>query len=145
MKQNFSFDYDVVDIDSLESKYRRVVDYAIEAKCNAYAPYSNFYVGAAAMLRNGDMFKGSNQESEVYPSGMCAERVLLYDVQQYMNTEDIDSIAVTAFPCGACRQVMLDTERRNNGKNIKVFVIQENKVYIFEKVLDLLPLAFKLE
>lgn len=93
-------------------------DSALEAANTAYAPYSNFQVGAAVLLSNGEIIKGSNQENAAYPSGLCAERVALFYAHSIYPGASVDMLAVIAVskgeiantisPCGACRQVMID-------------------------------------
>lgn len=88
----------------------------------AYAPYSKFRVGAAARLRSGKILCGSNQESEVFPAGMCAERSLLFHAGACHADDPIEALAIASepserecYPCGQCRQVLLDAERRPGG------------------------------
>lgn len=82
---------------------------AAAAAASAYAPYSNFNVGAALLLRNGDVVTGVNVENASYPLGMCAERCALgRAVAQGARPGDVESIAVTASPCGGCRQWLLE-------------------------------------
>ncbi|MEA3452496.1 MAG: cytidine deaminase, partial [Bacteroidota bacterium] len=104
-------------LDELHENDRRVVEKAKEAVKSAYAPYSNFHVGAAVLLENEEIICGTNQENSAYPSGLCAERVaLFYANSKYPNIE-IKTLAICAFnnneyrkqptsPCGSCRQVM---------------------------------------
>lgn len=124
-----------------------------EALKGAYAPYSNFCVGAAVAC-SGDIVIGSNQENEAYPSGMCAERVALYSASSQYPMQTISSIAISAynknseedavaFPCGACRQVLLEYEKRQN-LPIRILVSAKNEVYIIESAKSLLPLSFNI-
>lgn len=120
---------------------------------NAYAPYSKFHVGAAVRLVSGDVVTGSNQENIAYPSGLCAERVALFYVGANFPAETVDTICIVAkgdllakekilSPCGACRQVMLETETRQK-KAYRVILVSQNGVtIIFNSAEDLLPLAF---
>ncbi len=141
MKKKLSFEYELHD-DSSTTGYSELIESAIAAKNSAYAPFSSFQVGAAALMNDGEIAAAANQESEVFPSGICAERALLYSLQNRMAGRVVEAIAVTSFPCGACRQVMVDTESRN-GKNIKVFVVNtEGIVHQFDRVADLLPFMF---
>lgn len=126
---------------------------AREAGRNAYAPYSAFHVGAALMLEDGTIHIGSNQENVAYPSGLCAERVALFHAGALHPELAVITIAVTCSskqfrvdsplaPCGACRQVMAETERRY-GKPIRVLLAGETgAVYVIASVKDLLPLSF---
>jgi len=122
---------------------------------NAYAPYSKFHVGAAVRLGSGEVVTGSNQENIAYPSGLCAERVALFYVGANFPSEIVDTICIVAkgdllpqekilSPCGACRQVMLETETRQK-KAYRVILVSQNGVtIIFKSAEDLLPLAFGL-
>ena len=81
-KQEFTFDYaHYAPLDALPESDRELAARAADACGTAYAPYSGFRVGAAALLEDGTILTASNQESEVFPSGMCAERSLLYYLQ----------------------------------------------------------------
>jgi cytidine deaminase len=128
---------------------------AVEATKNAYAPYSKFHVGAAVLLDNGEIIHGSNQENAAYPSGLCAERVaLFYAGSRYPHTA-IKAIAVNStvngkenhdpvYPCGDCRQVLLEWENRF-GKPIKVIMGSASKIHVVQSIKDLLPLSFVLK
>ena len=77
----------------------------------AYAPYSSFDVGAAALLRDGRVVTGVNVENASYPLGMCAERcALARAVAEGVRPGDVEAVAVTASPCGGCRQWLLEFE-----------------------------------
>ena len=101
---------------------------AKEAVLKAYAPYSNFHVGAAVLLEDGTIIQGNNQENIAYPSGLCAERVALFHAGAQFPGIAVDLICIVAkgdlmpisqllSPCGACRQVMLESENRQNKPN----------------------------
>ncbi len=120
----------------------------------AYAPYSHFNVGAAILLKNGEIITGSNQENVAYPSGLCAERVaIFYTGAQYPN-EMIAAIAVTAYsldfefldvasPCGSCRQAMLEYEVKQD-KAIPFYMDSAGgEIYALDSIADLLPFNFK--
>ena len=140
-------------VDELNDEDRNLMHQAIKATETAYAPYSNFKVGAALLLENGIIVKGSNQENAAYPSGLCAERVALFTSGSQYPDVKIKSIAVTAFanekltphpvsPCGDCRQVMAEYEHRHH-KNIRLIMIgNEGKVFVFDGVKLLLPFMF---
>ncbi len=82
---------------------------AERAAGSAYAPYSNFNVGAALLLRNGDVVTGVNVENASYPLGMCAERcALARAVAEGARPGGVEALAVTASPCGGCRQWLLE-------------------------------------
>jgi len=119
---------------------------------NAYAPYSNFKVGAAILLENGEIITGTNQENAAYPSGLCAERVAMFYANSKFPNVKVKTIAVAAKyngkiitepipPCGACRQVILETENRFK-QNIKIILAGYENVLISENIKQLLPLNF---
>jgi cytidine deaminase len=137
----------------LSSLDQELVVKAYEVSKNAYAPYSAFHVGASLRLQNGQILTGSNQENIAYPSGLCAERVVLfYAGSQYPNSK-IETICVVAkgellpfdkilSPCGSCRQVMLESEIRQTDAMRVILVSQNEKTLVFKNVKDLLPFAF---
>lgn len=141
------------DLDRLTKEERALIQASAEMTSKAYAPYSGFFVGAAVLLENGEIVRGSNQENAAYPSGLCAERVAVFAASAMFPGVPMTMIAISTktsgvqsanpvAPCGACRQVMLEYEELQQ-KPIKVFLSSESgKVTIIEKVLDLLPLAF---
>ena len=120
---------------------------------NAYAPYSKFHVGAAALLEDGTVVLGSNQENIAFPSGLCAERTaLFYAGANYPNLK-INKLIIVAkgnfvtmetllSPCGSCRQVMMESETRQNAPIRVILVSQNEKTLCLNSVHDLLPFAF---
>ncbi|MFI3264874.1 MAG: cytidine deaminase [Rikenellaceae bacterium] len=146
-KINFS-QYD--NLSELTPEDQRVVKEAKAMTSKSFAPYSNFHVGAAARLASGKIIHGCNVESEVYPAGLCAERTLLFYAQSNHGDDPIEVIAIAStpderevYPCGQCRQVLIDTERRQ-GSPIKVIMSGNNSATIVESAADLLPFTFKL-
>lgn len=139
--------------DELTSTERRVVDKAKEATYNSYAPYSDFHVGAAALLDDGTIVSGSNQENCAYPSGICAERTaVFYANSQYpgksikmlciaARNEEGDFINRPISPCGACRQVLLESEKRQNTP-LKIILYGKNEILVIESASHLLPIQF---
>ena len=131
--------------EELSEEERRLIDAAKEATARSYAPYSRFHVGAAALLANGIIVSGSNQENAAYPSGTCAERTTLF----YANSQYPDQAARNASgfldspipPCGACRQVLLETEQRY-GHPMHILLYSNQEIYCLSGVRDLLPLSF---
>jgi cytidine deaminase len=119
----------------------------------AYAPYSNFRVGAAALLDDGTMVTGNNQENAAYPSGLCAERVALFYASSRYPGMKVKALAITAIssdslidqpvtPCGSCRQVMVEYEI-NAGVPMRIIMQGEKgPVLIIDSVTNLLPFAF---
>lgn len=126
---------------------------AIEARKNAYAPYSNFSVGAALLLDNNEVITGNNQENASYPSGLCAERTAIYYAgSQYPNAKII-RMAITAGskknkttspipPCGACRQAIAEYEVKQDIPIEIYFMGEEGKIAKSNSLANLLPLIF---
>ena len=132
----------------LEDADRALLNSAYEAAKSSYAPYSGFNVGAAVLLDNGEIVCGTNQENSAFPSGLCAERkALFYAGAKYPNAR-ILALAVTAiqaeeptYPCGACRQVMIESEKRSGGA-IKLIIGGKESVLVMNSCADMLPFAF---
>ena len=122
----------------LSESDRKLLEAAIEATENAYAPYSNFHVGAALRLADGTIVKGSNQENIAYPSGLCAERTALFAAGSQHPDSVIETLAIVgrnqqgvltaASPCGACRQVMAEVETRQGKKLRVICYFSEDKI-----------------
>jgi cytidine deaminase len=84
-------------------------EHAASAAAGAYAPYSNVHVGAAVLTRDGRVITGVNVENAAYPLGMCAERCALSRaVAEGVRPGEVEAVAVTASPCGGCRQWLLE-------------------------------------
>ncbi len=139
-------------INELDEQDQVLVHQAIEAASDAYAPYSNFHVGAAVLLDNGVIIKGNNQENAAYPSGLCAERVALFAANAQYPDVPVVAMAIVAMkdgqltdtavtPCGACRQVMIETEVRFEHP-IKVILYGKENILVVDSVRELLPLSF---
>lgn len=143
----------VCTLDELSPADREVVDAARAATANSYAVYSHFNVGAAVRLADGSIIRGTNQENAAYPSGLCAERTTLFWANSQYPTQAVEVLAIAARteqgelatpipPCGACRQVILETEKRFN-KAIRIILYGAKECYIIEDgVKALLPLSF---
>lgn len=143
----------VCSYDEFSAEEREVVDAARAATANSYAVYSKFNVGAAVRLANGTIVQGSNQENAAYPSGICAERTTLFWANsQYPDSPvlilaiaartDAGELPVPIPPCGACRQVILETEKRF-AQVIKIILYGAKESYIIEDgIKALLPLSF---
>jgi len=127
---------------------------ARQAVNNSYAPYSEFNVGAAVLLENGIVVKGSNQENASYPLGLCAERVAIFHANSVYPDLKILAVAITAkaqnfitkspiTPCGACRQVMAETENRQNQPIRIIMSGQEGVTQVVNGIENLLQLSFK--
>lgn len=141
--------------EELDGVLRNVVDAAKNMTQNAYCPYSHFHVGAALLMEDGQILLGANQENAAYPSGLCAERTALFAANANHPNTPVKVLAIAAYtngqftkeavsPCGACRQVMLETEHRF-GKPMKVVLYGEEMCYILESAAELLPLNFVAE
>lgn len=128
-------------IKELDAADRLLVERAIEASKAAYAPYSNFFVGSAVRLQNGEILCGNNQENAAYPSGLCAERVAVFSASAQNPNTKIEAIAVTASPCGACRQVLKEYEDRYGNIRLLLY-IREDNILVFSSIADLLPFSF---
>ncbi|MDR0796255.1 MAG: cytidine deaminase [Tannerella sp.] len=126
-------------------------DTAVISSKQAYAPYSEFNVGAAVVLADGRIVTGNNQENAAYPSGMCAERVALYYAGARYPDIPVKAIVVVATkndviqpriaPCGACRQVLLESEKRHK-RPLRILLYGEDGVVSIDSAELLLPLSF---
>ena len=150
MTNKINISYEHCSIDELSPAEQEVVQAAFGATSKAYAPYSGFKVGAAIRLRSGKILTAANCESEVFPSGLCAERSLLYSYATNHADDVIELMAIASdpserecYPCGACRQVMLDAERRQQSP-IRIIMAGGGTASVVESAKDLLPFMFKL-
>ncbi len=143
----------IYEYEELNATDRELMDAACEATKRSYAPYSHFSVGAAARLANGIIITGSNQENAAYPSGICAERTTLFYATSQCPDQAVDTLAIAAHnergefleapipPCGACRQVMLETEKRFKHP-MRVLLYGTKGIYELNDIGELLPLSF---
>ena len=136
----------------LSKKEQNLIAEAMKAAVNAYAPYSGFQVGAALLLDNGEVVIGNNQENAAYPDGLCAERVAMFSANSNFPEAGIEMLAVTAmindefiqepvYPCGSCRQSLLESENRFN-KPIRILMCGTKLIHFARSVKDLLSLSF---
>ena len=143
----------IYSFDELDKAKQKLINKAKEQVEKAYAPYSEFHVGAAVELENGEIFAGSNQENSAYPSGICAERVAMFYANAQYPEVPVKTLAIAAFtngnflstpvtPCGSCRQVLLETEMRFE-KDIMILLYGTEEIYLIENVRQLLPLCFE--
>ena len=137
-------------LESLPKADKELVQAARKATEKAFAPYSNFKVGAAALLRSGEVVSAANCESEVYPSGLCAERVLLYNLQINHADDPIVAFAIASvpaerecYPCGSCRQTLLDAQKRQQSP-IRIIMSSAESATVVDSAEELLPFSFKL-
>lgn len=147
-------DYQEFDkLQDLTAAQQHLLKEAERALDGSYAPYSNFHVGVAIALANGETVCGSNQENAAYPSGICGERAAIYYTGSHFPGVEIKSIAVVArrsgetrltpaCPCGACRQAMLEYEERQKKPIELIFKMKENGVVVISSVQDTLPFKF---
>lgn len=149
---NIRIDIRIYEYEELNAADRELMDAAREATKRSYAPYSHFSVGAAARLASGIIVTGTNQENAAYPSGLCAERTTLFYANSRYPDQPVDTLAIAARtekdfidtpipPCGACRQVILETEKRY-GQPIRILLYGKECIYEIESIGDLLPLSF---
>lgn len=142
----------VYQYDELDATDQLLVKSAIEATTRSYAPYSNFRVGAAVQMADGTLITGNNQENAAYPSGLCAERTALFYANSKYPEIPVSTIAIAARteqdlislpipPCGACRQVILEAEKRHQ-KPIRLLLYGKKEIYEVKSIADLLPLSF---
>jgi cytidine deaminase len=152
--QTHTFEYSLFDtLEELSPSFQSLMQEAILARANAYAPYSNFNVGAAVLLDNGVILRGNNQENAAYPSGLCAERVAIFYASAQYPDIPIKAIAVTAnthldpsetpaSPCGNCRQTLAEYQQKQATSIPIIFMGASGKIVCCNSVLDLLPFAF---
>lgn len=153
-EQKIEIAYQVYDdIGELTTADAWLLNEAREVTRQAYAPYSNFYVGAVAKLVNGEIVAGTNQENASFPVGLCAERVLLASASSLYPDVAIESLAISYHsdsgdskqpiaPCGMCRQALQEYEGRVHLPIRLILGGLEGKIFVFDKASLLLPLAF---
>ena len=154
MKEKFEFSYEQYpDDSSLTASDLHLLKKAREITKQAYAPYSNFHVGAVAKLSNGKYVSGTNQENASYPVGICAERVLLGNAATLFPGKAVESIAISyhsdslennspVSPCGMCRQALLEYEIRTESPIRVILSGLTGPVQIIDSARQLLPFAF---
>ncbi|MFM1931879.1 MAG: hypothetical protein RL226_1182 [Bacteroidota bacterium] len=151
---NYTF-YEFEDASEIDQEKSALMEAAVQALQNAYAPYSNFRVGAAVLLGNGQVITGNNQENAAYPSGLCAERVALFAAKASFPKEQIKLVAIatelglqtgdTIAPCGACRQVFAEYADQQEQPIELLLVGNSSRTAYFEDVRNLLPHRFRAE
>jgi len=148
-----TFTYKLLANSELSEQEQTLYNAALAAAANAYAPYSHFSVGAAALLADGAVVSGCNQENAAYPSGLCAERVALFAAAATHPAVPVVALAVIAVnggvtvpsvsPCGACRQVMIETEMRQQ-QPVMLMMCGKEETRIAPSAACLLPPHFHL-
>lgn len=154
MKKELTIFYDFFhQVNELSAEDQSLVAKARDVAKHAHAPYSEFFVGAALLLDSGEIVLGSNQENIAFPSGLCAERVALFYAGANFPNQKIKKLIVVAngdliakdavlSPCGSCRQVMLESQNRQED-NFSIYLVgQDDSVHVFNSIFDLMPLAF---
>jgi len=140
-------------VQELPNDVQNLMEQAISVRKNAYAPYSKFKVGAAILLDNGKVVLGSNQENAAYPSGLCAERVAVFQAGSIYPEAKIVKMAITAAsdtnqttapipPCGSCRQSIAEYEIKQDTPIQIYFMGEIGAVYKSESLKNLLPFMF---
>ncbi|MCA6474080.1 MAG: cytidine deaminase [Chitinophagaceae bacterium] len=158
MIQHLSFEYEVyTSSDQLSKEDAFLLQQARSITAQSYAPYSKFHVGAAALLTNGEIITGTNQENASYPVAICAERVLLSALSSRFPGAAVTTMAISFHnhknnksrhpisPCGMCRQALVE-HQFHFGQTIRLILSgQEGEVYLIKDASSLLPLGFSAE
>ncbi len=154
MLKKYEFEYELLDhAGVLSISDQALLNAAIKATETAYAPYSNFKVGAAALLSTGQIIIGSNQESTSFPVGICAERTLLNSIGSQYPNATILAMAISydplnkpsvepISPCGMCRQSLLDYENRYQAPIKIILAGKSGPVMVLPSAANLLPFGF---
>lgn len=155
MKQiNITTTFSIFDSkEELSADLLDLMNQAIEIRKKAYAPYSRFRVGVALYLDNGKIVLGSNQENAAYPSGLCAERVAIFQAGAIYPEAKILKMAISATsddkpvlapipPCGACRQSISEYEIKQETPIEIYFMGESGEVYKSDSLKNLLPFMF---
>jgi len=148
--------YKELALDELDKQQQELIQLAIAATNQAYAPYSEFFVGCALQMNTGEIITGSNQENAAYPSGLCAERTAIYHAGHSHPNGVVNQIAIAAnsnkwntenpvIPCGACMQAMIEYERKQ-GSPIKLLLYgSDERIFELSGIKDLMPFQFELK
>lgn len=154
MQETWKLNYQRLKYNALSEVQQALIEAAKAAAQRAYAPYSNFWVGAALRLQNGEILTGNNQENAAYPSGTCAERTLLFYTKAQFPSATIEEMAIIAHPagdflqqavspCGSCRQVMAEAEQRQDTPVSLILPAQEEDTFlVLDSFQSLLPFSF---
>lgn len=139
--------------DELNNTQQQLIHQAHHVCKEAYAPYSNFKVGASLLLETGTVVCGNNQENAAYPSGLCAERIAFFSAGSNYPEQNIKQIAIvtqtklklnkTIMPCGSCRQVMIEYEKKQ-GQFIEILLqVNDGSIFVSNSIQNILPFAFE--
>lgn len=140
-------------LEELPNDIQHLMNQAIAIRKKAYAPYSQFRVGTALLLDNGEIVLGSNQENAAYPSGLCAERVAIFHAGSVYPEAKILKMAITAAsdtnqtqapipPCGSCRQSIAEYEIKQDTPIEIYFMGEIGVIYQSASLKNLLPFMF---
>jgi len=153
MRQQITIEYDsLASLQEASDEEQKLIQYAMDAAEQAYAPYSKFQVGAAVELKDGSLHKGNNQENASFPAGLCAERVTLSFVHANFPDIPVQRLAIAAladgvlvekpvFPCGVCLQFISELEKKQ-GEPISILLMSNTSIFRFSSVKALLPFSF---
>jgi cytidine deaminase len=154
-EEHYQFSYTVYQSYSeLNDDDRQLLKAAQDAALSAYAPYSEFHVGAAAKLANGEIITGGNQENASFPAGLCAEGVVMAVAAARFPREPIETLAISyqssrtesdhpIAPCGICRQ-SLEEFSAKTGSSVRLLMGgMSGKIFEVSDASLLLPLAFR--
>ena len=151
----FSFTYYKKAESELTVSELQLLEAARQATYRSYSPYSNFSVGATVLLADGTIVSGSNQENCSYPQGQCAERTAVFYANSRYPDQAVTMLCIAArgtdgqftaapiTPCGGCRQVLQETEQRQQSP-MQIMLYGTDAIYIIPSVQQLLPLNFNL-
>lgn len=153
-KIEITVEYYEYQLEELRTDEQELIKQSIIARENAYAPNSNFRVGAALRLDNNQIIVGNNQENKASPSGLCAERIALFHYGSLNIKNEIIAIAISANnitndyyeiikPCGGCLQVLVEYESKQNTAIDIYLYSNDGRVWKTTGVKNLLPLMFK--
>lgn len=154
MQKEYTTSFETIEsYNHLDEVEKKLFDTAQKFRETAYAPYSNFTVGCAILLENGEIISGSNQENAAYPSGLCAERTTIFWIGANFPTLKIKKLfvigapkeALTSVPippCGACRQSILEYEAKQLAPIEIYFASLDGEIFKTKSIRDLLPFSF---
>lgn len=154
MEKEITINFEVIaNYDHLTDIEKTLFDKAKTVRAQAYAPYSNFWVGCAVLLENGEIITGSNQENAAYPSGLCAERTTIFWTSANFPGVKIKKLFVIGAPkeartstpippCGSCRQSILEYESKQKEGIEIYFASLDGEIYKTKSIRDLLPFSF---
>ncbi len=154
MQKEYTIGFTAIEsYDHLDETEKKLFDTAQKFREIAYAPYSNFTVGCAILLENGEIISGSNQENAAYPSGLCAERTTIFWIGANFPDVKIKKLFVIGAPreaissvpippCGACRQSILEYEAKQKDEIEIYFASLGGAIFKTKSIRDLLPFSF---